>query len=96
MFPEEADGRAGYSAAADRKNVSSKAEQDDSKTYVPDNENAVKERFTKEWNGETGSNERFVKERNDVNKKHTLTVTVEEADNCISDFYLLNVIGELQ
>ena len=96
MFPEEADGRAGYSAAADRKNVSSKSEQDDSKTYVPDNENGAKERFTKEWNGETGSNERFVKERNDVNKKHTLTVTVEEADNCISDFYLLNVIGELQ
>jgi lysophospholipase L1-like esterase len=96
MFPEDADGRDGYSATADRKNVSSKAEQDDSKTYVPDNENAVKERFTKEWNGETESNERFIKERNDVNKKHTLTVTVEEADNCMSDFYLLNVIGKLQ
>lgn len=96
MFPEDTDGRAGYSMAADRKNVSCKAEQDDSKTDVPDNENDVKERFTKEWNGETGSNERFIKERNDVNKKHTLTVTVEEADNCISDFYLLNVIGELQ
>ncbi len=30
------------------------------------------------------------------NSKHTLTVTVEEADNCVSDFYLINLTGKLQ
>ena len=60
-----------------------------------------KDGYSSEWSRHiehdgSNSDSRYSSGVSEDEKRHTLTVTITEAESCVTDFYLINVIGKLQ